>query len=211
MFTVTKNSLESWEDFLPYGKRQFFKAKTTIFKQGEIGPGFYYIQKGIIKVYSINPAINERILDISGPGILIGEHTIDHLPYYSTAISHEDCILYFFSKVDYEDLSQQHPEITLLFAKSLINKKKILLNSINAHSASPEYQIARSLIYLMESYQGTEINLTQQELSHYVGLTRITVYKVLKDWISEGIISIKNRKIFILEPNGLKEILMKSQ
>ncbi|MFC5589751.1 Crp/Fnr family transcriptional regulator [Sporosarcina soli] len=209
MFTLTKNTLESWEDFLPYGKRQFFKAKTIIFRQGEIGSGFYFISKGIIKVCSLNPDTNERILDISGSGILIGEHTIDHLPYYSTAISHEDSILYYFSKIDYENLSQQYPEITLLFAKSIINKKKILLNNINARSASTEYQIARSLLYLMESYQGTEINLTQQELSHYVGLTRITVYKVLKEWISEGIISIKNRKLFILEPNSLKEKLIK--
>ena len=187
----------------------FIKAKTIIFRQGELGQGFYYINKGIIKVYSINTVTNERILDISGPGILIGEHTIDHLPYYSTAMSHEDSILYYFTKEDYEDLSQHYPEITLLFAKSLINKKKILLNNINASRASAEYQIARSLKYLMESYQSAEINLTQQELSHYVGLTRITVYKVLKEWLSEGVISIKNRKMFILDPNGLNEKLIK--
>jgi CRP-like cAMP-binding protein len=209
LFTLTKNSLESWEDFLPYGKRMFIKAKTIIFRQGEMGQGFYYIKKGIIKVYSVNLDTNERILDIAGPGILIGEHTFDHLPYYSTAISHEDSILYYFTKNEYDNFSQHHPEITLLIAKSLFNKTKILLNNINASSASTEYQIARSLKYLMESYQSTEINLTQQELSHYVGLTRITVYKVLKEWLSEGIISIKNRKIFILDSNGLNEKLIR--
>lgn len=209
MFTLTKNTLDSWEDILPYGKRIFIKAKTIIFRQGEMGQGFYYIEKGIIKVCSLNTDTNERILDITGPGILIGEHTIDQLPYYSTAISHEDSVLYYFTKEDYENLSQHYPEITLLFAKSLINKKKILLNIINDRSASAEYQIARSLIYLMESYQNTEINLTQQELSHYVGLTRITVYKILKEWVSEGVISIKNRKIFILNPNDLNEKLIK--
>lgn len=209
MFTLTKNSLESWEDFLPYGKRMFFKAKTIIYREGDTGHGFYYIKKGIVKVYSLNPDTNERILDISGPGILIGEHTFDHLPYYSTAISHEDSILYYFTNKDFENLSQHHPEITLLFTKSLMNKTKILLNNINASSASTEYQIAHSLKYLMETYQSTEINLTQQELSHYVGLTRITVYKVLREWLSEGIISIKNRKIYILDINGLNNKLVK--
>lgn len=209
MFTLTKNSLESWEDFLPYGKRMFLKAKTIIFRQGDMGQGFYYIKKGIVKVYSVNPDTNERILDISGPGILIGEHTFDHLPYYSTAVTHEDSILYCFTKNDFENLSQDHPDITLLFAKSLINKKKILLNNINASSANTEYQIAHSLKYLMEAYQSTVISLTQQELSLYVGLTRITVYKVLKEWLSEGIISIKNRKIYILDLNGLNNKLVK--
>ncbi|VEF46770.1 putative transcriptional regulator, cyclic nucleotide binding protein [Bacillus freudenreichii] len=205
--TLTNSSLETWEDFLTHGKRMFFKAKTIIFRQGDTCPGFYYIKRGIVKVYSMKPDINERILDISGPGILIGEHTIDYLPCYSTAIAHEDCILYYFTKKDYENLSLENPEVTLLFAKSLIDKKRVLLNNINATNASTEYQIARSLLYLMNSYQSMEINLTQQELSHYVGLTRITVYKVLKRWIDEGLVAIKNRKIFILDSNALEEFL----
>ncbi|MFD1706248.1 Crp/Fnr family transcriptional regulator [Siminovitchia sediminis] len=203
MITMTNHSLSSWEDFLPYGKRMFFKAKSIIFRQGEIGTGFYYIKKGIVKVYSIKPDVNERILDITGPGILIGEHTIDHLPYYSTAISHEDCVLYYFSKTDFDNLSLKHPEITILFAKSLNEKNRILLNNINATTTGTEYHIARSLIYLMESYQSTEINLTQQELSHYVGITRITLYKILKTLVSDGIIDIRNRKIYILNLSAL--------
>ena len=59
----------------------------------------------------------------------------------------------------------------------------------------------------MDCYQSKEINFTQQELSLYVGLTRITVYKVLKEWTAEGIVSIKNRKIYIFKPEALKEKL----
>ncbi len=83
----------------------------------------------------------------------------------------------------------------VLLAQSLFLKEKLLLNNINTTSADTQYQIAYSLLYLMNCYQSNEINFTQQELSLYVGLTRITVYKVLKEWTTEGIVSIKNRKI----------------
>lgn len=194
---------QPWTDYLKYGKRLFYKKKSIIFQQGEVGTGFYYIYKGTVKIISVTPGEGKRILDIVGPGVLAGE--IDQSPYFSSAVCHEDCVLYYFSEQDYETLIYLHPEVTILFAQSLILKEKLLLNNINLTSTSTEYQIAHSLLYLMNSYRSKEINLTQQELAYYVGLTRVTIYKVLKKWASEGILSINKRKIYILDAIALKE------
>ena len=105
-------------------------------------------------------------------------------------------------------MTRKNPDVITLLAHSLILKEKLLINNINATGTDSDYQIAHSLLYLMESYQSKEINLTQQDLSSYVGLTRITVYKVLKSWASEGILSIKNRKIYIIDPNALRAKLL---
>lgn len=208
MNTLTDNTLVSWENYLEYGKRLFFKEKSNIFKQGDVGRGFYYIKKGVIKIVSAKSNQNQRILDIAGPGLIIGEQVMDDLPYYSTAISHVDCVLYYFTKKNYEEMAHQDPKVITLLAHSLILKEKLLLNNINATNAAAPYKIAYSLLYLMNSYKSEEINLTQQELSHYVGLTRITIYKVLKQWASEGILSIINRKIHINDQNALLEKLL---
>ena len=186
----------------------FFKEKSVIFQQGNVGSGFYYIEKGLIKIVTMKSDDSERILDLAGPGVIIGEQVIDDLPYYSTAISQQDSVLYYFSKKDYEELSQKYPEVIILLAGSLILKEKLLLSNIMATSADTHYQVARSLLHLMESCKSREINMTQQELSLYVGLTRITVYKILKKWTAEGILSIKNRKIYIIDPNALRRICL---
>jgi CRP-like cAMP-binding protein len=196
---------QSWTDYLKYGKRLFFKKKSCIFQQGHTGTGFYYIYKGIVKIISNNLEEGKRILDIVGPGVIAGE--ADHLPYYCSAVCHTDSVVYYFSEQDYHNLIQRHPEVTILFAESLILKEKLLLNNINITSTSTEYQIAQSLLYLINSLESKEINITQQELSCYTGLTRITIYKILKKWSSEGIILINNRKICIIEPEALKERL----
>ena len=208
MSALISNALLSWEDYLDYGKRLFYKESSVIFEQGDVGNGFYYIKDGLIKIVSTRSDKNERILDIAGPGLLIGEQIIDQLPYYSTAISQADSVLYYFTKKDYENLTRKNPDVITLLAHSLILKEKLLINNINATGTDSDYQIAHSLLYLMESYHSKEINLTQQDLSSYVGLTRITVYKVLKSWASEGILSIKNRKIYIIDPNALRAKLL---
>lgn len=203
-----KDVSTSWEKFLRFGERKYFKKNTNIIKQGDFGTGFYYIDSGIVKVSALITDNRERILDISGPGVIIGDPATDHLPGFYSAISHENSILYHFTKKDFERISKQHPEVTLLIAKVLIDRQRYLLNIINAKNVHTEYQIARVLLYLMDSYKRTEINLTQQELSQFVGLTRITVYKTLKKWIDDGLVTVKNRKMFILNPNALEEILL---
>ena len=152
---------------------------------------FIMWKKGLSKSFQRNLNQKERILDIVGSGFIIGEQAFDDLPYYSTSISHINSVLYYFSKNDIEQLTQKDPNMIVLLAQSLFLKEKLLLNNINTTSADTQYQIAYSLLYLMDCYQSNEINFTQQELSFYVGLTRITVYKVLKEWTDEGIVSIQ--------------------
>ncbi|WP_380043667.1 Crp/Fnr family transcriptional regulator [Cytobacillus kochii] len=196
----------SWNDYLKYGKRLFYKKNSIIFQQGDVRNGFYYLFKGIIKITSTNSRNDKRILDIVGQGDLVGD--TDSKPYFSSAVCHEDCILYFFSKDDYEKLIYQHPETTALFFQSLFQKQRSLLNNLNASSTGTEYQIAYSLLHLINIYKGTDINLTQQELSQYVGLSRITIYKILKNWSSEHIIELYNKKISIKNIELLKKKLL---
>lgn len=67
-----------------------------------------------------------------------------------------------------------------------------------------EEQIARLLLNICEEFKNHEVPLSQQELADCAGLTRITVYKILKKWKEEGIIEIRNRTFVIQHPDMLK-------
>ncbi|MFD1706273.1 Crp/Fnr family transcriptional regulator [Siminovitchia sediminis] len=199
---------DTWTDYLQYGKRIFYKKNTVVFQQGDLRNGFYYILKGIIKITSNDPGKGKRILDIAGPGYLIGD--TDCKPYFSSAVCHNDSVLYYYSKQDYERLLDEHPETSSIFFRSLIQKQRLLLSNLNVTSADTEHQMAHSLLHLSNIYKGREIDLTQQEVSQYVGLTRYTVYNIVKKWSAEGIITVQNRKIAILDVEKLKEKLLGS-
>ncbi len=41
----------SWDSYLQYGERQFYRKKEEIYRENEDGAeGFYYLQKGLIKI-----------------------------------------------------------------------------------------------------------------------------------------------------------------
>ncbi|MEH7309391.1 Crp/Fnr family transcriptional regulator, partial [Neobacillus drentensis] len=190
-------SLNSWESFLRYGERQFLKKKAILYKQGEIGNGFYYINNGLIKILKPTSERGDRILDIKGSGFLIGEQAIDQLPYFSSAIAIEDSVVYYFSFEVYKKLIKEYPDFVLLFAKSVIQKEKTLLDEINLKAVTSEQKVAFSLLQLMDSCQTNEINLTQQELADYVGLTRVTVHGIIKKWKCDQLIDINKRRFII--------------
>lgn len=196
-----------FETYIRYAERMFVKKKTTLYLQGDIGNGFYYIMDGLIKISTIDFKENTRILDITSSGQIIGEQVLNEKPYFSTATVLKDSILYYFSIPTYYQLIQKHPEVKNYITNSIIDKVKLLLSDINVKSIPTENQVAYCLVKLLEIYNNVEIHLTQQELSDYTGLTRITIYKVLKKWEEDGLLQIKNRKIYILKPNMLKKYL----
>ncbi|MFP5115582.1 Crp/Fnr family transcriptional regulator [Bacillaceae bacterium C204] len=200
-----KENLNSWESYLRYGERKFVKRKSILYKQGDIGKGFYFINKGLIKILTPTSERRERILDIRGSGFLIGEQAIDQMPYFSSAIAIEDSVVYYFTIDQYKNLMNTYPDFLLLFANSAIQKVKILLDGIILGTVTSEQQVAFSLLQLMDSCQTNEINLTQQELADYAGLTRITVYKIIKKWKYDQLIDINKRRFIIRRPDVLKK------
>ncbi len=52
-----------------------------------------------------------------------------------------------------------------------------------------------------------EIILTHQEIANLLGVSRVTVTKTLNKLIDEGIIKIKERKIYILDDEKLNDLV----
>ncbi|WHY85789.1 Crp/Fnr family transcriptional regulator [Neobacillus novalis] len=206
-YTTDKQNKHFIEPYLRYAERRFIRKKTILFQQDEKGQGFYFLKDGFVKITTTDYKKNTRIIDIPTSGTLIGEQVLNGMPYFSTATVIKDSILYYFSIQTYNNLIQDYPEIENLVVNSIIDKLKLLLSDINVKSIPTENQVAFCLLKLIDIYKDVEIDLTQQELSDYTGLTRITIYKILKKWEEDGILQIKNRKIYIYKPYILKDYI----
>ncbi|EKN62619.1 hypothetical protein BABA_25186 [Neobacillus bataviensis LMG 21833] len=206
-YTTDKQNKHFIEPYLRYAERIFIRKKTILFQQNEKGQGFYFLKDGFVKITTTDYKKNTRIIDIPTSGTLIGEQVLNGMPYFSTATVIKDSILYYFSIQTYNKLIQDYPEIENLVVNSIIDKVKLLLSDINVKSIPTENQVAFCLLKLIDIYKDVEIDLTQQELSDFTGLTRITIYKILKKWEEDGILQIKNRKIYIYKPYILKDYI----
>jgi CRP-like cAMP-binding protein len=197
----------NWESCLHFGTRQFFKEKVHIYQQGTTGEGFYYIQQGLIKVTTTTAMGKERLLNIAIPGQLLGVQAMDRQPHFTTATAVNDSILYFFSCDHFQNLIKNQPSILNMLIKTVIHKMHILADKIYLDTLLPEQQLAAILMNICYEFKNFEVPLTQQDLTKCTGLTRITIYKILKQWKEEKIVEIHGKKVFIRKPEELKNLL----
>jgi len=199
----------NWESCLQFGTRQFFKEKTTIYQQGTMGDGFYYIHKGLVKVTTTTPIGKERLLNIAIPRQLLGVQAMDRQPHFTTATAVNESILYYFSCEHFQTLIKAQPSILNMFIKTVIHKMHILADKIYLDTLTPEQQLSAILLNICYEFKKYEIPLTQQDLTKCTGLTRITLYKILKQWKEEEIIEMNGKKFLIKKPGELKKLLGK--
>lgn len=196
----------NWDNYLKYGERQFYKAKTTIYHEKEDGVnGFYFLKKGRIRISTSNYNNGERILDIASSKITFGEQAGDGEKYFSTAIAIEDSIIYFFPSDIIENLMTGDNQFRILIYLNLTEKLKVLSNNVVFDSLPSAQLLARTILNLKEKYAATSIPFNQKELCRYTNLNRVTVYKVLKEW-DETIITMQNKNIIIKNTQALEEI-----
>ncbi|MET3291853.1 Crp/Fnr family transcriptional regulator [Brevibacillus fluminis] len=200
-----------WETFLEFGTRQFFKAKSAIYRQETMGEGFYYLHKGLVKIVTSTVKGNDRLLNIVVPGQIMGLQSMDQHLHFTTAIAVKHAVVYHFSCAQFLDMLKVRPELLSLLTQTVNQKMRILLNVINLKALTSEEQIARLLLNICEDFKNHEVPLTQQELADCAGLTRITVYKILKKWKEDDIIELRNRTFVIKHPERLKPLLVESQ
>ena len=208
MFLVGPFELSrNWQTVLKHGTRQFLRKKTVIYQEGDAGDGFYYLHSGLVKIEALSSAGKDRLLNIVVPGQLVGIQSMDRETHFSTATTLRDSVLYYFSCKRFQELMMAEPELINLLAHTVIQKMKILLDAIKMKAFTAEEHIASVLLNLFGDFKCYDIPLTQQELANCTGLTRITVYKTLKHWKTEGLIDMKSRAFIIKRPDLLKHIV----
>ncbi|WP_442599759.1 Crp/Fnr family transcriptional regulator [Neobacillus sp. D3-1R] len=206
MVTVYETAY-NWEAYLKYGTRKFFKAKQTIYSQGTCGGEFYFLHKGLVRIVTETATGKERLLNIVLPNQLLGVQALDQNTHFTTAIAVKDSVLYHFSCEEFNQLIMVHPELFKLFSRTVIHKMKILLDRINLNALTSEQKIALLLQNVCDEFKNYEVPLYQQDIASCTGLTRITVYKILKQWQEDNIVEIQNRKYYIKKPDILRKLV----
>ncbi|WP_158736056.1 Crp/Fnr family transcriptional regulator [Alteribacillus sp. YIM 98480] len=192
------------KEFVTYGKRTFIKKNTVIYQQGEVGDSIYYVEKGLVKVTTKTANGDDLLLKISLPGQFLGVQTMDQLVHYTTSQTINDSVLYLFNYDTVKELLLAHPELSRLFLKVVINELNILTEKICLSKLPSEQKIAKLLLNIYHEFNQFDIRLTRNELAKCTGVTRITIYKIMKEWEENSYIETLGRSIVIRNPSALQ-------
>ena len=192
---------------------EVYKKGQLLFEEGHKPVGIYCVREGKIKIFRNSKDGREHITRVALPGEFVGlKALVSGNDHSFSASAMEDAYVCFINKNDFFQLMIKYPE----FTRSLILSLSKLLEEAEMRMVSLAYKpvrerLAETLLFLFTSfYPATDkfhkeyLNLTRMDLANIIGTAGETVIRLLSEFKEEKLISIKGRKIFLLDPERLK-------
>lgn len=197
-----------WTPYLIHGKKIEEGKHTTIYRQGDLGTGFYYLDKGSVKITLLSENGHERSIDYIPLGGLFGEHGAYNGSYLTSAITTAASVIYFFSDEVLSRICQENPHAAVIFTNSQIYKLRLLAEIIAFTDSPIEQQMANFLLKLTAVHEDNNIPIDQTSFARYIDTSRITVNKILQKWRQQGLIELSERSaIRVMDLKGLRGIV----
>lgn len=188
-----------------------------IYSEGEDCNALYIVMHGLVKLYYESAEGKEQIVDIIGPGAVFGNVSLAHASKCDvSAEGYEDGVYCSIPLSYYQQLVQTKPQVALRLLSVLEGQLTKSRKTIRDLSLKRARQRMASIIARLaqgerkNSTTGCEISLpiTVQTLAFMSGLTQETASRVLSEFRKEKIISLKSRKLIILQHQKLREATM---
>ena len=200
-----------------------YKRAEVIFRKDDPGTHLYLVLEGAVKISLPGEFGQEALVAIMRPGEFFGELALfDRSPRSAGATALEDTRAALLASDDFLAFLEHHPSAVRVVLETLARTirrlsdrvehltfldvpsrvAKYLLDLSQAAAKQPVAAGARA-----EAEVPLELSLTQDELAAFVGASRVSVNRVLGDLERREIVSVKRRRIAILDPDRLsKEI-----
>lgn len=190
------------------GEHVTFRKGQYLFKQGDVDGLFYVLQSGKIHVNTLSDDGHESILNIMGPGSLIGEAAaLSGEPRYSTARAIETSQAIRLNVRELPRYVERDPQfiVSLLFIVS-IKQRQLVGRLKRVINDNPEVRVLRMLRQVARiqrdaraATQPVRVNLTHEQIGNLTDLSRVTVTRTLQRLRRSGEIQIVGRAILVRE------------
>jgi CRP/FNR family transcriptional regulator len=193
------------------------KAGCDLFSQGQRGDAIYRLVSGWAALYNLTDDGRRQILQFSLPGAVLAFLPAPGAMMNYSAQALTDVVVCVIPHVDLARLSNANPEFGMQMA-SLISQDRGLaydnLSSMGQHSARE--RVAHLLLELFIRYrmrwpgqrsEEMHLPLTQEQIGDATGLTGVHVNRVLQALREEGIVEFHYRRLRILNPDKLVDIV----
>lgn len=200
-----------------YRHNQFkIKAKKTLYKENKPTKHIYTLYHGWVLQYKTLPNGKRQVLRIALPGDLLGFQAHLDGPMSHSALALCDAVLCAFTNEDKSEMLNSRIDMTKRLIDMHARDTSLQQNHlVGVGQKTAEERIAHlcmELFYRVRAIrddsvsQNIELPLTQEDIGDYVGLTQIHVNRTLKVLREQGLMEIKNKRLYILNENKLKEL-----
>ncbi|SFL08129.1 Crp/Fnr family transcriptional regulator [Halanaerobium salsuginis] len=207
---------EELEMFCQNSYARIYEKEEVIFFENDSVKKLYLLVKGKVKLSMLSAEGKEKVLTILQEGDIFGELSLfDEDPHPLTAEVMETARLLVIPWHELEKMIIQKPSLAIKIIEALAKKTRLLTSQVRelvfqdaaGRLASLLSRLAEDFGRKIEDGTVIDLVLTHQEIANLIGSSRVTVTKLINRFIDEGLMTIKKRKIIILDFESLGERL----
>lgn len=200
--------MAAW-DLLAEGRiPRMYRAGQLVYLQGASPDCFYYLVSGSVRSFISTQAGEERVLAIHRSGDLMGEASFfDGCPRVTSAMALEDCRILTINQEQLDAAFQRHPELALPMLQYLARTVRMLSDHVETSSLPAQQRIARWLLSQPAANDGS-IRATHEGIGQAVGLSRVTVSRVLGELAAQGLVGLGYRSVTVLDLKRLEALVI---
>lgn len=192
-----------------------FPAETVLFQEGDAGDALYVLAAGLVKLSKVDLGGHEKTLALLQPPEFFGEMALlGEARRSATAITLAPVTAYLLFRDDFQRLLAEYPTISLNLTTTLAERLRGMDDEAQVLSyKDAQGRVAYVLLRLyragvVEFEDGRAlVRLTHQDLANLAGTSRETVTRALKALEAEGVIETRPKEVFLVDPEGLEEVL----
>lgn len=204
-----------WEDVASMLNGLCYPRDAYVFFEGDAPEFLYVVWIGRVKLVRHSVDGRDVVLDVMGPGRLLGEVAVfEGAPYSQTAQAMEEVAVVSIARNDYLDLLQRFPALSLSVINELGRRLRVANDLVQSLAVDRvERRIARALLRLA-MYNGTstqdgvriEMRLTRQDLADMTGTTVETAIRVMSRFRKQGWITTQRGRVIIKQADLLNTV-----
>lgn len=197
-------------------KRSVQKVKKgqCFIEEGQLAKGVYFVQEGLVKVHK-HWGQKESIVRFASKGDIVGHRgmgsEIETYPISATAM--ENSVVCFVEFDFFKSLLRTNNNLTYELLMFYADELQVSERKIGGLVHVPvKGRVAWSLVHLSRKFGVDQegfiaIPLKKTDLAAYIGTTYETVYRVLVDLVTEGMIELQGKKIKVIDHQAVASLV----
>jgi CRP/FNR family cyclic AMP-dependent transcriptional regulator len=204
---------QEWADLLRHGRPRRLPTGAPLFVEGSYSDTVAIVISGRVKVFTSAEDGTEVMLDVRGPGALLGElAVIDGKPRSASVTSLQTTEIFTVGFREFTAFLHTHPRTMWLLMRILTDRLRDAdRKRIEFGIYDTQNRVARRLVELADRFgEPTEsgiritLPLTQDELANWVGASREAVTKALRILRTNGYVRTHRRAFTVIDIEGLR-------
>lgn len=182
-----------------------FNKGSMIYSQGDDAECFYYLKSGRVRIFISDENGSEKTVSVAEGGAIIGEAAFfDGLPRISSARAITRCETVSVTKNVLTDIIRRSPSSAFEIFRMQAQTIRLLSAQVDSISfISAKKRLSNLLHDCIEREKNLSVKMTHEEIASYIGVSRITVSRLIGELASDGIIETGYREIKVIEPEKL--------